>query len=85
MKPVQAVALAKVPNIFHRIERYGASPTNPDEFLHGLHALFPPAEVALAHRFPHQFRDGSLAAPGAGVKRVPDGVIEIQLRSPHDV
>jgi hypothetical protein len=85
VKPVQAVASAKTLNILHRTEGCGAFFANPDEFLHRLHLLIPPAEVTLPNGFPHEFRDGSLLTPCASVKGIPKVFVKVQLRSPHDV
>jgi hypothetical protein len=84
VKAVQAAASAKASNILHRIEGR-AFLANPDEFLHGLHLLVPPGKVSLTKGFPHQFREGSFSSPSARVKSVPEIVIEVQLRSPHNV
>jgi hypothetical protein len=85
MKPLQTVASAQTLNILHRIDGLGAFLANPDEFLHRLHLLVPPAEVTLPNGFPHEFRDGGLSTPCASVKGIPEMVVEVQLRSPHDV
>lgn len=85
MKPVQTVASAETLNILHRTEGYGAFLANPDEFLHRLHLLVPPAEVTLPNGFPHQFRDGSLSTPCTSVKGIPEVFVKVQLRTPHNV
>ncbi len=85
MKAVQAAASAKASNILHRIEGFGAFLANPDEFLHRLHLLVPPGKVTLTKGFPYQFRDGSSSTPCASVKGIPEMIVEVQLRSPHNV
>jgi hypothetical protein len=85
VKPVQTVASAKILNILHRIESAGAFLANPDEFPHRLHLLVPSAEVTLANGLPHEFRDGSSLTRCARVKSVPEIVVKVQLRPPHDV
>ncbi|MDQ2842707.1 MAG: hypothetical protein M3Y72_17045 [Acidobacteriota bacterium] len=64
-------------NIFHRIEGCGTLLANPDEFLHCLRLLIAPAEVTLTNGLPHEFRDGRLPAPSAGVKRIPEVIVQV--------
>jgi hypothetical protein len=85
VKPVKTVASAKTLHIFHRIGSAGAFLANPDEFPHRLHLLVPPAEVTLANGLPHEFGDGSSLTRRARVKSVPEVVVKVQLRPPHDV
>ena len=85
MKAVQAAASAKASNILHRIAGFGAFLANPNEFLHRLHLLVPLGKVTLTKGFPHEFRDGSSSTPRASVKSIPEMIVEVQLRSPHDV
>jgi hypothetical protein len=85
MEAVQPAAAAETSNILHTVRQIGTSLSNANELLHRLSLLIPPAEVTLASGFPHQFRDGSLLTPGAGVKGIPELLIEVELCSPHDV
>lgn len=56
-----------------------------DKILHRLRALFEIAEIPLTDRFPHQFRNRRLPAARAGVKGIPEVIVEIWLCPPHDV
>jgi len=89
-KTIQTAASAKTPNVpnrivFNRPRRPGAFPARPHELLHRLPLLIPRAEVTLANGLPHEFRHGRLPAPRARVQGIPEVIVEIELRPPHDV
>jgi hypothetical protein len=85
VKPVQTVTTAKILNKLHRIEGFGALLANPDELLHGFHPLVPAAQVTLPDGIPHEFRDGGLSTPCPSVKGIPEVIVKVQLRPPHNV
>jgi len=82
---VQTATPAKTSNILHRIKGFGALLANPDEFLHGFYPLVPPAETTFTNGFRHEFGDGSVSTPGASVQGIPEVIVKVQLRSPHNV
>ena len=85
MKPVQTFTPAKASNILNGIDGFGGSLANSDESLHRLHLLLLLSEVTLTNCFPHEFRDGSLSTPCSSVKGIPEMIVKVQLRPPHDV
>jgi hypothetical protein len=85
MKAVQTAAPAEGSNILYCVWRGGPFFADADKFLHRLPLFVAWAEVTLANGLPHELRDGSFLAACTGVKGVPEAVVEVKLRPPHDV
>ena len=85
MKAFQTTTAPKSPDIFDRVARLGLSLADSDKVLHRLHSLVPATEVTFANGFPHEFRDSGFRASRPGVQRIPEVIVKVQLRSPHDV
>jgi hypothetical protein len=85
VKPVEPVTSTEASNILDGFDGFGAFLANPDEFLHRLPPLVPAAEVTFTNGFPDEFRDSGLPAAGPSVKGIPEMIVEVKLRAPHDV
>ncbi len=85
MQAVQAVTLAKISNIVHTVEGFGASLTNAHGFQHRPPLLVLVTEATLTNGLPHEIGNRSLLAPRTRMQRIPEMIIEVKLRSSHDV
>lgn len=85
MEAFQTAAAPKLPDIFDRIAELSPSLADSDKVLHRSHPLVLSTEVTLANGFPYEFRDGGLRASRTGMQRIPEMIVKVQLRSPHDV
>jgi hypothetical protein len=85
MEAFQTAAAAKIPDQFDHVSGLSPPLTDSDKVLHRFHALILPTEVTLANRASHKFRDRGFLASRAGVQGIPEVIIKVQLRSPHDV
>lgn len=85
LKTFQTLAPAEISNLSDAVKRIGAAGPAADEFLHRLFLFLSPAEVTFASGLPYQFGKGGVLTSGPGVKRIPEGIIQVKLRPPHDV
>jgi hypothetical protein len=85
MEAFQTATAAKTPDVLDRVGGFSPPLADSDKLLHRIHPLVLSTEVTLANSFPYELRDGGLRASRAGVQRIPQMIVKVQLRSPHDV